>query len=105
MNPDLNRLQPYPFEKLRTLKQGIVPPADKLPIALSIGEPKHSPPAFVIEEIIKHLQGVGSYPLTKGITAKWLRNHIKTTVSYWTQRLPDYLPVESRQRLNLLLSV
>ncbi len=66
MNPDLNRLQPYPFEKLRDLKDGIVPPADKSPIALSIGEPKHSPPSFVVEEVITHLHGLENYPLTKG---------------------------------------
>ena len=58
MNPDLNRLHPYPFEKLRDLKDGIVPPADKSPIALSIGEPKHSPPHFVVEEVITHLHGL-----------------------------------------------
>ena len=66
MNPDLNRLHPYPFEKLRDLKDGIVPPADKSPIALSIGEPKHSPPSFVVEEVITHLHGLENYPLTKG---------------------------------------
>ena len=67
MNPDLNRLQPYPFEKLRDLKIGIVPPADKSPIALSIGEPRHSPPHFVVEEVITHLHSLENYPLTKGI--------------------------------------
>jgi ATP-dependent DNA helicase RecG len=41
------------------------------------------------------------YPLTKGITAKWLRNQVKATVSYWTQRLPDYLPGEARDRLKM----
>lgn len=67
MNPDLNRLQPYPFEKLRDLKNGIVPPEDKSPIALSIGEPRHSPPQFVVEEMITHLHGLENYPLTKGL--------------------------------------
>ena len=37
MNPLLNSLQPYPFEKLAKLKQGIEPPAGLKPIALSIG--------------------------------------------------------------------
>lgn len=69
MNQDLNRLQPYPFEKLRALKDDIVPPADKSPIALSIGEPKHSPPHFVLEELISHLHQVENYPLTKGTLA------------------------------------
>ena len=41
------------------------------------------------------------YPLTKGITSKWLRNQVKSTVNYWTQRLPDYLPNEARDRLKM----
>lgn len=69
MNQDLNRLQPYPFEKLQVLKDGIVPPSDKSSIALSIGEPKHSPPHFVLEELISHLHQLENYPLTKGTLA------------------------------------
>ncbi len=92
MNPDLNRLQPYPFEKLQALKEGIVPPADKSPIALSIGEPKHSPPAFVLEELITHLHGLENYPLTKGTLA------LRTTIVQWlTQRFnvpPEHLDPE-----------
>ncbi len=42
------------------------------------------------------------YPLTQGITAKWLRGRIKTTVDYWTNRLPDYLPDEAKERLKVL---
>ncbi|MBE7549629.1 MAG: ATP-dependent DNA helicase RecG [Anaerolineales bacterium] len=55
------------------------------------------------EELDKNLIHTGRlvpvYPLTEGITIKWLRNQIKATVDYWTRRLPDYLPEESRQRL------
>ena len=78
MNPDLKRLQSYPFEKLATLKQGIVPSSNKEHISLSIGEPKHAPPSFISEEIITHLHGLSSYPLTKGMPelrksiAEWL---------------------------------
>lgn len=69
MNPDLNKLQPYPFEKLAQLKSGIVPPADMSPITLAIGEPKHAPPAFVGETMVSHLAGLAQYPLTKGSAA------------------------------------
>ncbi len=65
MNPDLDRLHPYPFEKLAQLKQGITP-ADKSHIALSIGEPKHQPPAFVLDELTNALHQIAKYPLTKG---------------------------------------
>jgi ATP-dependent DNA helicase RecG len=42
------------------------------------------------------------YPLTSGITAKWLRRLQKRTVDYWAQRLPDHLPDEVRERQNLM---
>jgi N-succinyldiaminopimelate aminotransferase len=67
MNPDLNKLQPYPFEKLVQLKHGIVPPVDKQHIALSIGEPKHEPAAFIIEAMMHHLHDISNYPLSKGL--------------------------------------
>jgi N-succinyldiaminopimelate aminotransferase len=66
MNPNLDRLQPYPFEKLNALKAGIMPPADKAHIALSIGEPKHPTPSFISEAIISHLHTLANYPLTRG---------------------------------------
>ncbi|MCK5189169.1 MAG: succinyldiaminopimelate transaminase, partial [Methylococcales bacterium] len=67
MNPNLNLLHPYPFEKLNQLKQGITPPHDKTHIALSIGEPKHKTPAFLHEELYRNIAGMGKYPITKGI--------------------------------------
>lgn len=67
MNPDLQKLHPYPFEKLMQLKAGIVPPANKSHIALSIGEPKHAPPEFVKKEMLQQLDRMGSYPLSKGV--------------------------------------
>lgn len=66
MNPDLERLQPYPFEKLAALKRGVTPPRAMNPIALSIGEPRHSTPGFIVEEIVSHLHGLSNYPLTRG---------------------------------------
>jgi N-succinyldiaminopimelate aminotransferase len=85
MNPDLNRLQPYPFEKLNKLK-GEVAPVNKPHIALSIGEPKHQPPGFVVEELITHLHGLANYPLTKG------RPELRQAIADWLTRrfaLPD----------------
>ena len=66
MNPDLSRLQPYPFERLARLNDGVVPPADRAPIMLSIGEPRHPTPAFIAETVISHLHGLSQYPLTRG---------------------------------------
>ncbi|MBK1650303.1 succinyldiaminopimelate transaminase [Rhabdochromatium marinum] len=78
MNTALNLLQPYPFERLAALKQGVTPPADLSPIALSIGEPKHPTPVMIREALIAHLHHLASYPSTRGLPelreaiANWL---------------------------------
>ena len=68
MNPDLERLHPYPFEKLRELFADISPPADA-PLNLGIGEPQHEPPAFVREALADSLSGLSRYPATRGLPA------------------------------------
>jgi N-succinyldiaminopimelate aminotransferase len=78
MNPLLDTLQPYPFEKLARLKHGIEPPTGLRHIALSIGEPKHPTPPFILETLSAHLDGLTQYPSTQGIPelrqviAEWL---------------------------------
>jgi N-succinyldiaminopimelate aminotransferase len=66
MNPDLDKLQPYPFEKLAKLKAGIQQPGESH-IALSIGEPKHPTPALILDALKDSLDGVAKYPSTKGL--------------------------------------
>jgi len=78
MNPDLNLLHPYPFEKLAKLKAGITPP-DKAHIALSIGEPKHTPPAFALDTLASNVHALAQYPKTQGLPE--LRNTIATWAS------------------------
>ena len=80
MNPDLDRLQAYPFERLAALKAGVTPPAHLSPIALSIGEPKHPPPAFVLDVLRGALAGVGSYPATAGLP------ELRSACASWLQR-------------------
>jgi len=83
MNPALNKLQPYPFERLRTLLAGATPPAELSWIAMYIGEPRHPAPPFVIEALTHNMEGLGSYPLTAGIPklresiANWLTRRFK----------------------------
>ena len=67
MNPRLDTLQPYPFEKLRALLAQSNPAASGLrPINLSIGEPKHPAPDCVKTAIMNGLDGLSVYPPTKG---------------------------------------
>jgi len=79
MNPDLSLLHPYPFEKLAALKAAVTPTENVNDIMLSIGEPKHEPPAFVLETLVKNLSKLSSYPTTKGIPE--LREAIATWAS------------------------
>ena len=78
MNPDLNRLQPYPFEKLNALKATVTPPVSLSHIALSIGEPKHTSPDFVKQVLMDNIDKLSNYPTTKGLPelresiAQWL---------------------------------
>jgi N-succinyldiaminopimelate aminotransferase len=67
MNPHLNQLQPYPFERLAQLKRGIAPPVGKAHIALSIGEPQHPTPPFIADTLTAHRQGLNRYPTIKGL--------------------------------------
>jgi N-succinyldiaminopimelate aminotransferase len=78
MNPRLDRLHAYPFERLARLKAGVTPPQSLPHIAMSIGEPQHEPPAFVIDTLRDNLHRLGSYPATAGsielraAAARWL---------------------------------
>jgi N-succinyldiaminopimelate aminotransferase len=69
MNPALARLQAYPFERLRALLADARPPANLTAIALSIGEPRHEPPPFVLETLRANLHRLDSYPTTRGLPA------------------------------------
>ncbi|MDO9104839.1 MAG: succinyldiaminopimelate transaminase [Methylovulum sp.] len=97
MNPNLQHLHPYPFEKLAQLKQDLMPPHDKAHIALSIGEPSHPTPHFIQDTLLAQIHGLGVYPTTKGLLelrlaiADWLsrRFHIPlAAINADTQVLP-----------------
>jgi len=66
MNPNLDKLQPYPFQRLRDLFKGITPNSQYSPINLSIGEPKHETPAFIKQALADNLGGLANYPTTAG---------------------------------------
>jgi len=84
MNPDLKKLQPYPFEKLNNLKASCQITADQTAvgehIALSIGEPKHDSPKFVLDSIKNNLEHINRYPLTKGSL------ELRTAITNWLTR-------------------
>ncbi|MFZ2301215.1 MAG: succinyldiaminopimelate transaminase [Gallionella sp.] len=94
MNPDLNKLQPYPFQKLAALFREVTPNPDYRPISLSIGEPKHATPQFIKDALTANLDGLANYPTTAGSDA--LRNAI---ASWLTTRYGIPLPDAKTQVL------
>jgi N-succinyldiaminopimelate aminotransferase len=94
MNPDLDRLQPYPFERLRKLLAPAKPPAQLRHIDLSIGEPKHPTPPFILEALARALPGISAYPATAGTLelrqaiAAWLQRRFDCSVDPAAQVLP-----------------
>lgn len=88
MNPDLDKLQPYPFEKLAALKADCNPPAELEHIALSIGEPKHDAPDIAVDALRSNLDVINKYPLTKGIP------ELRQSIAHWLCRRFE-LPVDS----------
>lgn len=80
MNPLIDRLEPYPFEKLAALLRGATPPADRNPIPLSIGEPRHPTPELIRTALIEHLGHLATYPNTRGLPA------LREAIADWLTR-------------------
>ncbi|MYE84618.1 MAG: succinyldiaminopimelate transaminase [Gammaproteobacteria bacterium] len=83
MNPRLGQLHDYPFQRLAALLDGISPAAHWPHVSLSIGEPKHEPPAAVVEFLADRQRlskGLGAYPATRGIT------ELREAVCAWLKR-------------------
>lgn len=80
MNPDLNHLHPYPFEKLAALKAAVTAPSALTDIMLSIGEPKHEPPGFVLDTLVNNLNKLSNYPTTKGLP------ELRTAIAAWATK-------------------
>jgi N-succinyldiaminopimelate aminotransferase len=98
MNPLLQRLQPYPFERLKKLFAGVTPHPDFRPISLGIGEPRHPTPAFLKERLSEAILapdgGLSVYPATAGTPAlrsacaDWLKRRYGLDVEPSSQILP-----------------
>jgi N-succinyldiaminopimelate aminotransferase len=95
LNPQLALLQPYPFERLRALFAGIAPQPANKPINLSLGEPKHPTPSFILDALAAGAKGLANYPTTVGAPAlreaiaAWLmRRHGLDALDPATQVLP-----------------
>jgi N-succinyldiaminopimelate aminotransferase len=94
VNPHLERLQSYPFQKLTALLSGATPNPKYNPIALFIGEPKHPTPEFIKKALTDNLDGLASYPLTAGTEAlrmaiaEWISFRYMAPVNPLTEVIP-----------------
>ncbi len=80
MNPELENLHTYPFEKLRNLLSKCNVNTKKSAITLAIGEPKHKTPKFITEELEANISNISTYPTTRGT------NELKTAIINWLCR-------------------
>lgn len=80
LNSNLARLQPYPFQKLNKLFEGIKPKPAFSPINLHIGEPKHATPGFIRQVLAENLAGLGLYPTTLGARS------LRASIGAWLTR-------------------
>jgi N-succinyldiaminopimelate aminotransferase len=88
LNPRLDLLQPYPFERLRKLFAGVTPDPSKRPIALSIGEPRHPTPPLVLEALAGAGAGLANYPMTAGAPA------LREAIAAWLARRNRLPPLD-----------
>ena len=80
MNPNLERLEPYPFARLSKLL-GETQAAELPHISLAMGEPRHPAPQFLIDCLSEKAlltEGLATYPPTRGLPS--LRNAIASFI-------------------------
>jgi N-succinyldiaminopimelate aminotransferase len=98
MNPNLSRLQAYPFERLRQLFTAVTPNAAFSPISLGIGEPRHPTPQLIKDAYCHAIQsgesGLAAYPATAGdpklrqSIVNWIQRRYGLALNPATQVLP-----------------
>lgn len=80
MNHNLTSLHPYPFAKMATLLADSTPALNYSEIKLGIGEPKHAPPAFVLDVLRENLDKISQYPSTNGLF------ELRQTIAHWLEK-------------------
>lgn len=96
-NRRLTALQPYPFERLSALLKDIPEHRSAPEIRLSLGEPRHPAPDFLLDALADRAllkESLGRYPATRGTDqlraaqAHWLNRRFHCAVDPATQVLP-----------------
>src|SRR5258706_5181121 len=90
--PNFDAMPTSPFTRLNKLLEGVTPEMD--PIVMSVGEPQHAPPGFVLPTIEKHLAEFGKYPPIIGpeplrvAIAAWLKRRYGAQIDAARHLLP-----------------
>lgn len=93
MNPDLDRLQPYPFQKLAALFGSVTPDPTYRAISLYIGEPKHETPQFIRDALSANLAGLSNYPTTIG------SDSLRNSMASWLQKRYNLPPLDPKSQV------
>jgi N-succinyldiaminopimelate aminotransferase len=80
LNPRLDTLQTYPFQKLSSLVAGVPAHGDLARVDLSIGEPGHPTPQLLKDALTSALGGLSVYPSTQGPAA------LRQAIAGWAGR-------------------
>ncbi|MBN8411839.1 succinyldiaminopimelate transaminase [Halomonas cupida] len=80
MNPDLDALQPYPFERLAALKADLTPPAHLNHRPLTIGEPQHPPYQAALDALVRYQGEFARYPAIAGLPP------LRQAIAAWASR-------------------
>ena len=79
MNPHLDGLPRYPFERLRDLLAGATP-ADIAPISMGVGEPRHPAPEVFLHALTEAADDFCRYPTTHGSPI------LREAIAHWLTR-------------------
>ncbi len=92
--------QPYLAERIRRGQQIVLSgKVDEYLGRLCLTSPEWEP---LRKELLHTGRLVPVYPLTGGVTARWIRQLVKRTVDFWVPRIPDPLPASIREANRLM---
>ena len=92
--------QPHIAQQLRPGKQIVVSGrVDEFMGRLTMNSPEWEP---LDRELVSTGRVVPIYPLTKGLSPRWLRRLMLRTTRYWAEKVPDPLPERIREERKLM---
>lgn len=97
VNSNIQKLHPYPFERLRKLTSSHSTKSNHQHVSLALGEPKHQAPEWIVDELADRSglrSSLGTYPITRGTDelreaiSAWIQRRYRVSIDPETQVLP-----------------